>query len=704
MDKMQEFHRSPLLEDVSRIVFLGDSLTDGSLYPDYVVNTLKQLYPETDFELINAGVCGDTAADLLVRLQADVIKQGPELVIVGIGTNDCSLSRKTEEFEKDLIEIIESIRDCASKLLLLRPSPRTDKEYASLFPKYLQVIDTVAARFDIPTADVHGDFERQIKNGKKLLFEDGVHHEAAAFEVMARSVLAALGHPEVELNMEIKPEPGMLLEWESSDPITWNGKDPLPSPKLAKNWKPYKRKALFNLPASGFPRKGAWMPFALKAPEKASISFGRAHFKAAEEGKMELQIGASHPLVIWLNGQEVWRSQRRHGYHPKAERMDVEVLKGENEIIALSNYMVFASLKAIGRINNVDGYSIGRHPLKMPPHQKAEMDLRDRVNAEVLAKTAQAPCGGHLSGSFIYAHPGGYRGRNTLNYEIPEWRSLFKELKELGMDSAIMGVAAWHDYNECFYPSEIFKNLRTRNVIEPMLAAAADEHMQIYLGGLVHSESSLGADTGDLGMAKACAEQELACYRELVQRYRGAFHGYYLASETGFWSWGNPEFLKRCYHSFFQRVSNGVKEITPELQIIGSPYTVRCPGREAEALDTLTAVHAGCPFTALAPQDSIGTTMNELDFLSRGLEIWKTVCGNIGAEFWVNCEAFNCMDYSGPFSVIVPAEFKRFAIQLDTAHKLGAKKLITWESIHFMNPAGSGAAKSLRSDYLKNRK
>lgn len=704
MDKIRrQTHSSPLLEDVRRIVFLGDSLTDGSLYPDYVVNTLKRVQPEIDFELVNAGVCGDTAADLLARLEADVIKQGPELVIIGIGTNDCSRSRRIEAFENDLSEIVERIRDCGSKVLLLRPSPRTDQQHASRFIEYVQVVDSVAAHLGIAVADVYGEFERQIKGGRKLLFEDGVHHEPAGFEVVACALLEALGYPAVKIDLEVKPEPGILLEWESSDPIPWNSGDPLPSPDLAKNWTLYDREALFNLPDSGFARRGAWMPFSLNPPEKPSVAFGRTHFIAPEEGKIELQLGGSHPLVVWLNGHEVWRSQCRHGYHPRADCMDVQVLQGKNEVLVLSDYMVFAAVHPIAKKISVDGYFIRRAPLKMPPHQQAEMDFRDRVNTEVLAGVTVPPAGGRLSGSFIYAHPGGYRGRNTMNDGIPEWRSLFRELKELGMDTAIMGVAAWHDYNECFYPSEIFKNLRICNVLEPMLAAASDENMRVYLGGLVHSESALGAESGDVGMANACAEKELACYRELVQHYRGAFHGYYLASETGFWSWGNAEFLTRCYHTFFQRVTNGVKDLTPELPILGSPYTVRCPGREEEALETLIKVHSGCPLTALAPQDSIGTTLNTLDFLASGLELWKKVCLNIGAEFWVNCEAFNCTDFSGPFSVILPADFKRLAIQLDSAERAGARKLITWEAIHFMNPGGSREARRLRAEYLENR-
>lgn len=696
---------STLLTGVQRLVFIGDSLTDGSWYPDYVVNTLNRLHPEADFELINAGVCGDTAADLLTRLQADVIKRGPELVFVGIGTNDCSMRRPIDQFEQDLERIIQEIRDCGSKVLLLRPSPRTDAKYAASFPPYLRAVDAVAAREGVPLADVHGEFERYAKAGRKVLWSDGVHHDLAGFEAMARAVLDALGYPGVDLDMELRPASDLLLAWENSAPIAWKPGEPLPAPEAAGNWTPYNRASTLRGPDAGFAKRGAWLPFAQGVPEKPVLAFGRTHFDAELAGPMELQVGGSHPLVVWLNGREVWRSLQAHGYHANADRLEIQAAQGRNELVALSGHMVFAGVKRVERTIRVDGYMIGKAPVAMPPHQRAEMELRDRLNAEVLAQLKEPPTGGRLTGSFIYAHAGGYRGRKNIAYGVPEWRNLFRELKELGMDTAILGVSTWVGSRESFYPSTLFKDFRTWNLIEPMLAAAAEERMIIYLGaaGLGDTERMIGAETGDVRMAAECARQELACYRELTQLYGGAFHGYYLAAETGFWSWGNAEFLTRCFHEYFQRVTNGVKDITPEIAIMGSPYTVRCPGREEEAIATLTAVHEGCPFTALAPQDSIGTTMNELSFLERGLGIWKTVCQNIGTEFWVNCETFNCADYGGPVITIVPADFRRLAIQLDTAQRVGARKLITWEAIHFMNPAGSTAARRLRREYLQHR-
>ncbi len=690
-----------------RLVFLGDSLTDGSFYPDIVVNTLNRLFPGAPFSLLNAGVCGDTAADLLARCDADVRRRGAELAIVAIGTNDCGERRPPAQFESDLERLVLEIRDGAAKVVLLRPSPRIGPAArVAPFADYLQAIDRVAARLDVPLADACGLFQQALAEGRSVLLSDGVHHEIAGFTLYARAVLDALGFPDAPLDTDLRPDPGLLLSWERSAPVAdWRPGDSLPGPEAARDWRPDDGAAALAGPDVGFARRGAWLACTDGRLDAAPLVFGRTGFDAPADGAVELQLGGSHPLVVWLNGREVWRSTRRHGYHAQADLLDVPVVKGRNELVALSRYMVFAGVKPIGATTEIDGYRIFRRALASPPHQREDLALRDRLNAEFMAAAPPPAPSRWLSGSFIYAHAAGYRSRCTLAYRAAEWRGLFRELKELGMDTAILGAAAWVDLEECYYPSELFKSFRAWNVLDPMLDAARGEGMRIFLGaaGMLGCERMIGGECGDTRMAAACAARELACYRELVARYRGAFHGYYLSSETGFWNWGNADYLTRCFHAYFERVTHGVKELTPEAEIIGSPYTVRCRGREAQALETLAAVHGGCPFTALAPQDSIGVSMNDLPFLETGLRIWRDVCRAIGAAFWVNCETFNIEDFNGPQTRIVPADYARLGHQLDVASRMGAEKLVTWEAIHFMNPRGSSAARRLRADYLRHR-
>jgi hypothetical protein len=334
---------------------------------------------------------------------------------------------------------------------------------------------------------------------------------------------------------------------------------------------------------------------------------------------------------------------------------------------------------------------------------RAAVAERARVNAEFLDAISVPPAGGALSGTFVYAHPPDYRGRPTLDWDAGRWRALFQELKALGIRLAILQAAAWLDFEECYYPSDLFRGFRTWNVVEPLLEGAAAEGMTVFLGaaGVLYNETEFGVPAGDPAPAVAAARREIRCYRELLDRYRGHFHGYYLAPETGFPPDQNPSHL-RCFHAYFERVTNEVKALTPELPVLGSPWTAACPGQEEAAVEYLSRLHANCPFTALAPQDSIGTFSN-LAFLERGLGIWKRVCAAIGAEFWSNCESFAITDPGGPVVTIEPAEFRRFAVQLDTAARAGARRMITWEAPYFLAAEGCPAARRLRAEYLAQR-
>lgn len=71
---------------MSRVIFLGDSLTWGGYGGNYVEAVRKQV--GNRHEIINAGVGGNTTINLLRRLGRDVLAQEPDQVLVMVGGND----------------------------------------------------------------------------------------------------------------------------------------------------------------------------------------------------------------------------------------------------------------------------------------------------------------------------------------------------------------------------------------------------------------------------------------------------------------------------------------------------------------------------------------------------------------------------------------------------------------------------------------
>lgn len=75
-----------------RIVFLGDSLTEGVDGASYLrllkgqIATDQRLYGAT---LINAGRGGDTVFNAARRVARDVVSHSPDWVVIFVGVNDC---------------------------------------------------------------------------------------------------------------------------------------------------------------------------------------------------------------------------------------------------------------------------------------------------------------------------------------------------------------------------------------------------------------------------------------------------------------------------------------------------------------------------------------------------------------------------------------------------------------------------------------
>ncbi|WP_284616782.1 arylesterase [Aquabacterium humicola] len=100
------------------VLALGDSLTFGTgaapeeSYP-------AQLARLTGWQVVNAGVPGDTSAQALERLPALLAEHAPALVIVGLGGNDFLRRLPDEGTRANLRRICETARAAGAQVLLL---------------------------------------------------------------------------------------------------------------------------------------------------------------------------------------------------------------------------------------------------------------------------------------------------------------------------------------------------------------------------------------------------------------------------------------------------------------------------------------------------------------------------------------------------------------------------------------------------------
>ena len=104
-----------------RIIFFGDSITQAGVQPTGYITRLKQMLDEKKigdkYELIGAGIGGNKAYDLYLRMDDDVLAKKPDAVVIWVGVNDVWHKRTSgtgtdaDKFEKFYNAIIKKIKN-----------------------------------------------------------------------------------------------------------------------------------------------------------------------------------------------------------------------------------------------------------------------------------------------------------------------------------------------------------------------------------------------------------------------------------------------------------------------------------------------------------------------------------------------------------------------------------------------------------------
>lgn len=114
------------------IVALGDSITANTLHNRGHMNWVSLLdeaifetYGEAICTIINSGIPGTSYSTALKRLDRDVLRFDPDLVIIALGMNDGFKGNiYLPEFRKEVRKTIKIIRaKCKSDILIMTPNP-----------------------------------------------------------------------------------------------------------------------------------------------------------------------------------------------------------------------------------------------------------------------------------------------------------------------------------------------------------------------------------------------------------------------------------------------------------------------------------------------------------------------------------------------------------------------------------------------------
>jgi lysophospholipase L1-like esterase len=110
------------------IVALGSSSTAGAgasspaaSYPNQLAVDLKQRFPGRDITVLNRGINGEETDDMMVRFQADVFAEHPQLVLWQVGTNSVLRDRPLEPHSMQLHEGIDQLKATGADVVLIDP-------------------------------------------------------------------------------------------------------------------------------------------------------------------------------------------------------------------------------------------------------------------------------------------------------------------------------------------------------------------------------------------------------------------------------------------------------------------------------------------------------------------------------------------------------------------------------------------------------
>ncbi len=200
-----------ILKPGDQIISIGDSITQAGGYLRDVDQTLAALHPELKLpKIINVGIGGQKAEDLIKRFQNDVIDRKPAVVTISIGINDVwhragkpHDPKVLAEYWSNVNEMVTKAEAAGIKVILLTPTViHEDLNTAEngRLKIYVEAMKRIARDRKTTLIDLHRLFNvaiehrpKDVANPKKWLTGDGVHMNPEGDALMAIGMLRGLG-------------------------------------------------------------------------------------------------------------------------------------------------------------------------------------------------------------------------------------------------------------------------------------------------------------------------------------------------------------------------------------------------------------------------------------------------------------------------------------------------------------------------------
>jgi len=341
----------PAPSEKDRIVFIGDSITDGHTLILLVEKALADAGKPVP-KCINAAVAGDMAKPMRARIKRDVLVHRPTLVAMSVGINDAMHDVPFADYKADVTAISDQLKAAGVPMLILTTTvlgPKTIAKEKNL-DGYNAFLRDLAKERGYAVADVFARMDKARKGDAELLATDHVHLEFDGYREMAAAVLEGLGYPGLPVAESVEPKimPGVIARWKMR--AAKKGEAPLDAETVLA-LKPDAEWKDFTLPEAG-PLDHWWPEQERKRGFAQSLSKlvgeGGRHIGVAvltEDKPRDVYFNTGAQLqTVWLNGKRIYRSGKWTGWHAGKERVPVHLNAGANTVVIEAGGSFFLSV------------------------------------------------------------------------------------------------------------------------------------------------------------------------------------------------------------------------------------------------------------------------------------------------------------------------------------------------------------------------
>ena len=186
-----------------KIVALGSSSTYGAgastsaaSYPSRLADELARRFPGHEIAILNRGVNGNEAADMLARLDTPVIAEKPDLVLWQVGTNSVLRDKPLQPHAPLLHEGLARMKATGADVVVIDPqyAPRVISK-----PTCQGMVSLIATTAKAEHVGVFHRFElmRRWREAEQLPFEtfvstDGLHMNDWSYACLAKALGVAI--------------------------------------------------------------------------------------------------------------------------------------------------------------------------------------------------------------------------------------------------------------------------------------------------------------------------------------------------------------------------------------------------------------------------------------------------------------------------------------------------------------------------------